>query len=91
MFNQRKMALIISEQSGPIADDINQSLQRGATFLHGTGAYTGEPRNILLTVVHNYQLKRLEEVVFTKDPEAFVITESTFNVLGKGFSKRKIY
>ena len=44
-----------------------------------------------MTVVHNYQLKRLEELVFAVDPHAFVIIENTFNVLGSGFSKRKVY
>ena len=44
-----------------------------------------------MTVVHNIQLKRLEETVFGLDPDAFVIMENTYNVLGKGFSKRKIY
>ena len=33
----------------------------------------------------------LEELVFTIDPQAFVIFERTFNVLGKGFSRRKVY
>jgi uncharacterized membrane-anchored protein YitT (DUF2179 family) len=42
-------------------------------------------------VVNNYEVKRLEETVFTLDAEAFMITENTFNVLGKGFSSRKVY
>jgi uncharacterized membrane-anchored protein YitT (DUF2179 family) len=44
-----------------------------------------------MTVVNNVQQKKLEELIFTRDPEAFVILENTFNVIGKGFSKRKIY
>lgn len=48
-------------------------------------------KKILLTVINNYQLKRMEEAVFTIDPDAFFITENTFNVLGKGFSRRKVY
>ncbi|MCK5419586.1 MAG: DUF2179 domain-containing protein, partial [Desulfobacterales bacterium] len=42
-------------------------------------------------VVNNYQLKRLEEAVFGIDSEAFFITESTFNVIGRGFSRRRVY
>ncbi|MBF0259234.1 MAG: YitT family protein [Desulfamplus sp.] len=60
-------------------------------FLNGMGVYSGEAKKIILTVVHNYQLKRLEEAVLAIDPEAFMITENTFNVLGRGFSKPKIY
>lgn len=91
MFNQRKMVLIVSRSPREIADGIHRRLNRGATFLEGKGTYTGNPKQIILTVVHNYQLKRLEEVVFQQDPDAFVITENTYNVLGKGFSRRKVY
>jgi len=91
IFNQRKLALIISDQSQAISEIIHKRLRRGATFLHGSGTYTGKKKKIILTVVHNYQLKRLEEAVFNIDPEAFLITENTFNVFGKGFSRRKVY
>lgn len=91
MFNQRKMVFIISEKSEEIATVVKKRLQRGATFLNGSGAYTGQDKKILLTVVNTYQLKRLEEVAFQIDAHAFMITENTFNVLGRGFSKRKVY
>ncbi|MBF0202852.1 MAG: YitT family protein [Desulfamplus sp.] len=91
MFNQRKMILIISNSSDQIAGVIKENLQKGATFLNGVGAYSGNEKKIILTVVHNYQLKRLEEAVLNIDPDAFMITENTFNVMGKGFSKPKVY
>jgi len=91
VFNQRKMVLVISDSAEQIARAIMDRFNRGATFLKGSGAFTGRPKNIILTVVHNYQLKRLEETVFTIDADAFMITENTFNVLGKGFSRRKVY
>jgi len=91
MFNQRKLVLIISDKSDAIAQRIIKKLQRGVTFLYGRGGYTGKPKKVMLTVVNNYQLKRLEEAVFGIDSNAFFITESTFNVIGKGFSRRKVY
>ncbi len=91
LFNQRKMILIISEKHEAIAGVIQNRIGRGATFLNGSGAYTGKEKKIIMTVIHNYQIKRLEEAVMTLDPEAFMITENTFNVLGKGFSKPKVY
>jgi uncharacterized membrane-anchored protein YitT (DUF2179 family) len=83
--------MIVSEKSDVIATSVNQKLNRGATLLAGKGAFTGKEKQVIMTVVNNYQLKRLEETVFTIDPEAFMITENTFNVLGKGFSRRKVY
>ncbi len=90
-FNQRKMVFIISDLNQKIANEVHTRLNRGVTFLNGSGAYTGKEKKIILTVVHNYQLKRVEEAALSIDPEAFIITENTFNVLGRGFSKRKVY
>ncbi len=89
--NQRKMIFIISDLNEKIAREIHERLSRGVTFLEGSGAYTGKTKKIILTVVHNFQLKRVEEVALSIDPEAFIITENTFNVLGRGFSRRKVY
>jgi len=91
MFNQRKMVIIISDSSDLIAKAIFEKLSRGSTFLYGRGAYTGRRKKVIMTVVNNYQLKRLEEAVFNVDSDAFFITENTFNVIGKGFSRRKLY
>jgi len=91
IFNQRKMVIVISDHNEKIAAEIQSRLNRGVTFLNGKGGYTGKAKQIILTVVHNYQLKRLEEAALSIDPGAFIITENTFNVLGRGFSKRKVY
>lgn len=91
IFNQRKLVLIISERADVIAAEILSRIHRGATYLEGRGAFSGRKKDVLLTVVNNYQLKRVEELVFNLDPDAFVIMENTFNVLGKGFSHRKVY
>jgi len=91
MFNQRKMVLVVSENPDELARAILNTINRGSTFLYGRGAYTGKRKKILLTVVDSLQLKRLEEVIFTIDPQAFTIEENTLNVLGKGFSRRKVY
>lgn len=91
VFNQRKLVFIISEMSDAIAAAIIKKLQRGATFINGQGAYSGKDKKLVMTVVNNYQLKRLEALVFGIDTNAFFITESTFSVLGSGFSRRKVY
>lgn len=91
MFNQRKLVFIVSNHAQAIADGIIQGVHRGVTILKGRGGYTNESKEIVMTVVHNLQQKKLEEIIFTLDPNAFVIFENTFNVIGKGFSKRKVY
>lgn len=89
--NQRKLALVISDNAEFMSHEIMEKLHRGVTFLYTKGAYTNQERFAILVVVHNYQLKRLEELVYRVDPKAFLIIENTYNVLGRGFSERKIY
>lgn len=91
MFDERKLILIISDQYQNISQSIMRNLGRGCTLLHGQGAFTRQDREVLLTVVHNIQLRRLEEIVYNEDPQAFVIIGKTHLVLGKGFSQRKRY
>ena len=91
MFNQRKLVFIVSDHARAIADAIIKEANRGVTLLEGQGGYTGLPKQVVMTVVNNVQQKKLEEMIFTLDPEAFVIFENTFNVIGKGFSRRKVY
>ncbi|WP_018123498.1 YitT family protein [Desulfovibrio oxyclinae] len=91
MFNQRKVVFIISDMANEISDCILTELRQSATFLYGFGAYTRKEKNVLMTVVNNVQLKKLEEITFSNDQNALFIVENTFSVLGSSFSRRKIY
>ena len=91
LFNRRKMVIVISDKNHEIAEEIMNKMGRGVTYLSGRGAYTEEPRDILLTVINEIELKRLERIVYGIDANAFTIIENTFNVIGYRFSKRKVY
>ncbi|WP_338668262.1 YitT family protein [Pseudodesulfovibrio methanolicus] len=91
MFSERKMVMIVSDHSAAINAAILTDLDRGVTILEGTGGYTGEPRKVVMTMISSMQLKELEEVVYTIDPDAFFIMGSGFHVQGQGFSSRKVY
>ncbi|WP_432735758.1 YitT family protein [Maridesulfovibrio sp. FT414] len=91
MFNQRKVVFIISNNIEMISHDILHELKQSATFIRGQGAYLREDKNILMTVVNNIQLKKLEEITFRHDESALFIVENTFSVIGSSFSRRKVY
>lgn len=91
MFSQRKVVLVISDRAREISASINEQFKMGSTLLSGTGGYSGAPKQIVLTVINNIQLKRLEEIVFTIDPTALFIAENTFSVIGSNLARRKIY
>jgi uncharacterized membrane-anchored protein YitT (DUF2179 family) len=91
MFSQSKVVLVISDKPKEISVIINQQFRMGSTLLNGVGGYSGTPKQIVLTVINNIQLKRLEEIVFTIDPAALFIAENTFSVIGSNVGRRKIY
>ena len=91
MFSERKMVMIISDHHAAVNAAILTDLDRGVTLLDGHGGYTGEPKKVVLTMVSSMQLKELEELVYTIDPDAFLIMGSGFHVQGQGFSSRKVY
>ncbi len=91
LFSQRKLVFVISPQSELIADQIMSHLKIGTTMVPAVGAYRREAKTVLMVVINNIQLKRLEEIAFTVDEHALFIVENTFSVLGSTFSKRKLY
>ncbi len=90
LFNQRKMVLIISDHAEIVCEAILLSHQFGATLVRGKGGYSGNDRDIILTVTNNMALKQLEHIVFNVDEHAIFIVENTFYVSGGQFA-RKIY
>lgn len=86
-FDYSKVVLIISKQYQQVAAQIGQKLHRGATLLHGEGAYTHADTKVVLTAVKRQQLAELKELVTEIDPNAFVIVQEAHQVLGDGFAR----
>lgn len=82
-----KAFLVISEQVTEIARAVLYELGRGATILKGRGMYTGLDRDILLVIVNRNQVIQLKELIYQKDPRAFVILADVHEVLGEGFKQ----
>lgn len=90
-FNRRKMVFVISSKAQETADFILHGIHRGVTFLKGTGGYSGEDRDVILTVTTLTELPKLKEAIFRIDPQAFVIINDTLEVLGKRHGTLKVY
>ena len=84
-FDYSKVAMIISREYEAIAREIGSKLDRGATFLHGEGSYTGENTKVVLVAIRKQQLAELKELVMDLDPGAFIIVQEAHQVLGDGF------
>lgn len=86
-FDYSKVALIISREHEKIAKIITRDLDRGATYLHGEGAYSGQETKVILTAIKRQQLADLKRLVSEADPDAFIIVQEAHQVLGDGFSR----
>ncbi|AFM41568.1 hypothetical protein Desaci_2635 [Desulfosporosinus acidiphilus SJ4] len=80
-----KSITIISDQSEALVGRIMADLGRGATFLSGRGAYSNEPKNVVICVVSLPEIGRLKQAVREVDPDAFMIVTNAGEVLGRGF------
>jgi uncharacterized membrane-anchored protein YitT (DUF2179 family) len=85
-----KLVIITSTRTDEIADFILYKLDRSGTALRSRSLYLNREGEIILTVIHRKQLTDLRQFVRDIDPEAFVIINDTYDVLGRGFKTRLI-
>ena len=86
-FDYSKVALIVSKEYEAIAREVGTRLDRGATFLHGEGSYSGKDTKVVLVAIKKQQLAELKELVMELDSNAFVIVQEAHQVLGDGFHR----
>lgn len=82
---------IISTQYELINQTIQKQLDRGTTFLQAETGYLNVHQPIILTVISNRELVKLNKLVMDIDPKAFIIISHVNEVKGRGFSSQKIY
>lgn len=85
-FHQQKAAFIITDKPSRISHYIMNLLHRGVTLLDGEGAYTGEEKKVIFTVVSLMQVTKLKSIVMRIDPKAFVFIVNANEVVGAGFT-----
>ena len=80
---------IISSKSAQIRDAILSQVDRGVTMLHGAGGYSREEAEIIMSIVSNYELPKIEQLARTIDPGCFMIISRVTEVWGRGFTYGK--
>ena len=80
---------IISQYSNEIKDMILHQLDRGVTLLHGQTGHLEQECDVVLTVISNRELPRLNELVLGVDPQAFMVINHVNEVKGRGFTLGK--
>nr|WP_029500687.1 YitT family protein [Kurthia huakuii] len=88
---ESKVIYIISEEHEEIGAAIMNRLGRGVTYLHGSGGYTGDAKNVIFTVVTRLEESKLITIVEEKDPTAFLAIGNIAEVRGGRFKKKNIH
>ena len=84
-FNRSKYFHVVTSNATCICDFIQNDLQRGATIVNATGAFTGDDKYMILTVLSPSQAVKLRNFIKEQDPKAFLLVSNTSEIIGKGF------
>ncbi|GGL42789.1 YitT family protein [Sporolactobacillus putidus] len=86
-----KAVWIISDYHAEIGDALNDRLGRGVTYLNGEGAYTGNDKNVIFTVISRLEEAKVKSIVDSIDRSAFLAISDIHDVKGGRFKKRSIH
>lgn len=91
MGTSRTEIKIVSPCAAAIRDAILSKVDRGVTILHGEGGFLHMPTEIILSVVSNHEMPKIERLARDIDPDCFMIVSQVTEVWGRGFSHGKHY
>jgi uncharacterized membrane-anchored protein YitT (DUF2179 family) len=83
--NLCKEVNIVSEYSSDIKEYIVNNLKRGATLYSAKGAYTGDKKDVVVTVIDRRDFIKLKSYIKAIDKNAFITVSNVYEVLGDGF------
>ena len=83
--NRSKYFHIVCSDPKPICLFIERELIRDATIVEAKGAFTGNNKFIILTVLSPGQAIKLRSFIKENTPGAFLLISNTSEILGKGF------
>ena len=82
---------IISSKAEQIRAMILSQVDRGVTILHGEGGYLRKSTEVILSIVSNHEMPKIERLARDIDPDCFMIVSRVTEVWGRGFSSGKHY
>ena len=91
MGSTRTKVEIMTEKHEELNRLIQERLDRGTTLVYTQTGYLRNDQPMILTVVSNRELMRLNQLVQEIDPHAFMIIGNVNEVRGRGFSQQKVY
>ena len=80
---------IVSTKSDEIRQAILSKVDRGVTMLHGQGGYGQQSTEVILSVVSNREMPKIQQLARSIDPDCFMIISQVTEVWGRGFTYGK--
>lgn len=87
---RKKVIYIMSKEHKAIAKDLFNVIGRGATNLVAQGAYTDEEKTVLMIVLNDRDLHKLQSIIAKHDPKAFTIVQTVSKVTGDAFTYHSV-
>lgn len=91
MGTSRTEIKVVSSRSDEIRAAILEQVDRGVTLLHGQGGYLRNETHVVMSVISNREVAKVERIVHGIDPESFMVVSRVQEVKGRGFSLNKHY
>lgn len=88
---ESKSVWIISDEADKIGEVVNARLGRGVTYLKGEGAFTGDDKKVVFSIITRLEESKLKSIVEEIDPSAFLAIADITEVRGGRFKKRDIH
>ncbi len=82
---KRRVCIVSEKHMDELQHFIVNDLHSGATLYEGTGAYTGEKRMEIITIVDKHEYQKLMDFIIRTDPDAFV---TVYNVSNMRYRKK---
>ncbi len=89
MGTTRTEVKIISQHTQLMREKILSQVERGVTLLHGESGYRQIDTEVLLTVVSDREVVKIQRLAREVDPDCFIIISRVSEVWGRGFSYAK--
>lgn len=86
---ERTEIKIISDNAVKISEAIQNQVDRGVTLLHAEGGFLHDQKEVVLSIVSNREVVKVEKIVHAIDPTCFIIINRVSEVRGRGFSLNK--
>lgn len=85
--NKAKLIYIISDKSEEISGYIVNKICRGVTYINATGAYTNEPKKMIMCVVSGKEMVKIKQNLYQIDENAICFVGDIREAFGEGFTK----